>query len=94
MTQTATAIELAILPDTRTPELTHENGAIDGNHSEAHIPQSSAEDAPSYSIFRTSIIIAAIAGVTTTNSMTTGLLTVGLPKLAEDLNLPNHLLLW
>lgn len=43
---------------------------------------------------RAVIIIASLTGITFASSMSTGLLTVGLPVIADDLNLPENLLLW
>lgn len=43
---------------------------------------------------RTIAIIAILTGTTLVSSFSTGLLTVGLPRMARDLNLPANLLLW
>lgn len=43
---------------------------------------------------RTVTIIATLTGTTVVSSFSTGLLTVGLPRMALDLNLPPNLLLW
>lgn len=43
---------------------------------------------------RSIIVIAVLTLVLVLNSLTTGLLTVGLPRMAADLNLPDSLLLW
>lgn len=43
---------------------------------------------------RTVLVIATLTGVTLANSMSTGLLTVGLPRIAADLRLSEDLLLW
>ena len=43
---------------------------------------------------RTMTIIATLTGTTVVSSFSSGLLTVGLPKMAEDLGLPGNLLLW
>ncbi|CAG8236996.1 unnamed protein product [Penicillium salamii] len=40
------------------------------------------------------ILITTLSGITFVGSMSSGLLTVGLPTIAKDLNLPNNLLLW
>lgn len=40
------------------------------------------------------ILITTLSGITFVGSMSGGLLTVGLPTIAKDLNLPNNLLLW
>ena len=43
---------------------------------------------------RTVTVIATLTGITTVSSFSTGLLTVGLPRMALDLNLASNLLLW
>ena len=43
---------------------------------------------------RTITIIATLTGTTVVSSFSNGLLTVGLPRMAPDLNLPANLLLW
>ena len=43
---------------------------------------------------RSIIVIAALTGVNFLSSMSTGLLTVGLPRMAVDVKLPANLLLW
>jgi hypothetical protein len=43
---------------------------------------------------RSIIVIAALTGVSFLGSMSTGLLTVGLPRMAVDVKLPANLLLW
>ena len=43
---------------------------------------------------RTVVIIALLTGTTLVSSFSTGLLTVGLPSMAQDLDLPANLLLW
>lgn len=43
---------------------------------------------------RAIIVIASLAGVNFLSSLTNGLLTVGLPRMALDVALPQHLLLW
>lgn len=40
------------------------------------------------------IVITALSGITFVGSMSTGLLTIGLPTIARDLSLPDNLLLW
>lgn len=49
---------------------------------------------PSLSKLRSTLIIASLTGITFSSSMSHGLLTVGLPYIAVDLRLPDHLLLW
>ena len=43
---------------------------------------------------RAVVVIATLTGTTVVSSFSTGLLTVGLPRMAEDVNLPASLLLW
>ena len=43
---------------------------------------------------RSIIVIAALTGINFLSSMSTGLLTVGLPRMAADVKLPANLLLW
>jgi hypothetical protein len=43
---------------------------------------------------RSIIVIAALTGISFLSSMSTGLVTVGLPRMAADVKLPAHLLLW
>lgn len=43
---------------------------------------------------RTVVMIATLTGVNFLSSLSTGLLTVGLPQMASDVGLPAHLLLW
>lgn len=43
---------------------------------------------------RAVILIATLTGITFVGSMSGGLLTIGLPWIAADLNLPENLLLW
>ncbi|RYP41581.1 hypothetical protein DL767_000923 [Monosporascus sp. MG133] len=58
-------------------------------------PASNAAAArPEQSLWRASLIIGTLSGITLTSSMTTGLLTVALPTMASDLGLSDALLLW
>ncbi len=43
---------------------------------------------------KTVAVIGTISGITMVSSFSTGLLTVGLPRMAQDLNLASNLLLW
>ena len=43
---------------------------------------------------RTVALIGILTGVTIVSSFSTGLLTVGLPRMAPDLDMPSNLLLW
>ena len=46
------------------------------------------------SVARTAVVIATLTGTTVVSSFSNGLLTVGLPRMAKDVNLPANLLLW
>jgi hypothetical protein len=46
------------------------------------------------SIWRTVLIITTLAGLAFANSISVGLITIGLPVIATDLDLAQHLLLW
>ena len=43
---------------------------------------------------RTVVVIATLTGTTIVSSFSNGLLTVGLPRMAKDVNLAGNLLLW
>ena len=49
---------------------------------------------PPPSIGRTFLVIGTVTGVTTVSSMSAGILTVALPRMAKDLHLAESLLLW
>ena len=49
---------------------------------------------PKLSKLRTIMIIVSLTAVTFTSSMSTGLVTISIPRIARDLNLANHLILW
>ena len=51
-------------------------------------------DATNLSIARTVGTIATLTGVTVVSSFSNGLLIVGLPRIAKDVDLPTNLLLW
>ncbi|RYP53570.1 hypothetical protein DL769_010493 [Monosporascus sp. CRB-8-3] len=57
-------------------------------------PSGNAAARPEQSLWRASLIIGTLSGITLTSSMTTGLLTVALPTMATDLGLSDALLLW
>jgi hypothetical protein len=46
------------------------------------------------SLWRTALVIATLAGLAFANSMSIGLITIGLPVIAADLDLSESLLLW
>lgn len=43
---------------------------------------------------RTSIVIATLSAVSFLSSLSTGLLTIGLPRMAVDIGLPDYLIAW
>ena len=49
---------------------------------------------PSQSLWATTLLITTLCGVTFASSMTTGLLAVGLPSMARELNISAGLMLW
>ena len=57
-------------------------------------PPSLHDNAVSLSKWRTVVIISGLAGTTFASSMSFGILTVSLPRIAADLGLPDYLLLW
>lgn len=89
-------------------ELAGHNGAIvpkavlhlDGDQSSTQILNADAmteavNGAPiRISRSRATVIITILTGVSFLNTMGSGLLTVGLPRIASDLGLPENLLLW
>ena len=54
----------------------------------------SADPPPELSRSRAMLIIATVAGVSFLNTLGSGILTVGLPRIASDLNIASNLLLW
>ncbi|KAJ6171794.1 major facilitator superfamily domain-containing protein [Penicillium chermesinum] len=54
----------------------------------------SSTDTSNMSRTRATILVTTLTGLTFVGSMSTGLLTIGLPWIAADLNLPDSLLLW
>ena len=49
---------------------------------------------PQLSRLRTVMIVFSLTGVTFTSSLSTGLVTIGIPRIADDLHLADHLILW
>ena len=43
---------------------------------------------------RTAVVIATLTGTTVVSSFSNGLLTIALPRIAKDVNLPANVLLW
>lgn len=56
--------------------------------------QAISSDAMKISRGRAAVIIGLLFGTTIVGSFSTGLLTVGLPRMAEDLKLADNILLW
>lgn len=71
--------------ETRPPTLFSDNYGLDDSTHDAQNELSRA---------RAVILIATLTGITFVGSMSTGLMTVSLPSMAADLNLPANLLLW
>ncbi|KAL8779498.1 MAG: hypothetical protein Q9213_006910 [Squamulea squamosa] len=71
------------------PRLSAELILTEGN--QALIPE---QDFPDLSTSRSVIIISILTGIAAMTSMSTGILTVGLPVIAEDIGLSGSLLLW
>ena len=70
---------------------------LDEEKPQPHTSDSSNEVTPEILIlpkWRAVVITFAITAVTFTCSMSTGLITIGIPQIAVDLRLPNHLILW
>ena len=59
------------------------------SHEESSIPAAKVEQKGT-----TSLIIATITGVTMISSLLNGLVTISLPAMAKDLDIPQALLLW
>ena len=80
----------------------HAEGMIHGDSEKGPLPVSvSGENGteasskyPVLSAWRTTAIIFVLTAVNFTCSMSNGLVTIGIPHIAADTNLPNHLLLW
>jgi hypothetical protein len=49
---------------------------------------------PSLSRWKTFTIISTVTGITVLNSMQSGIVTVGLPTIGRDLQIPESLILW
>ena len=69
--------------------LSSERSLIQGDQSRL-----SEYDFPDLSTSRSAIIIAILTGIAAMTSMSTGILTVGLPVIANDIGLSGSLLLW
>ncbi|KAI1245072.1 hypothetical protein MGN70_011960 [Eutypa lata] len=75
-----------------------DRGTLNANESElletAEEPDMPGVARQEQSLWTSTLIIVTLSGLTLTSSMTTGLLTVGLPRMAADLSLSDSLLLW
>lgn len=75
-----------------------DRGTLNANESEmletAEEPDIPGVARQEQSLWTSTLIIVTLSGLTLTSSMTTGLLTVGLPRMATDLSLSDSLLLW
>jgi hypothetical protein len=67
---------------------------VDGLHPAAELLSNVEPEGTVLPRNRTFIAITALAGVNFLSSLTNGLVAVGLPRMAEDINLPDYLLVW
>lgn len=79
----------------------HTANAVNEKHDDVDVDVESSStrseskiDYPSLSKRRSAVVFLSLTGITTASSLTTGLLTVALPKMAEDLGLSQNILLW
>ncbi|KAK1998054.1 integral membrane protein [Colletotrichum falcatum] len=96
---TSTDIPLGSMASEKPTALTQATGLDSGTAStdEAAVTDSDEAVHPSdkdLSVTAAAIIMATLAGITLTSSLTTGFLVVALPKMAKDLAIPSGLLLW
>jgi hypothetical protein len=96
---TAKAISLAAFPAQNKTDNAFVDRSIDERHPHhANIQTLVRHEgtSPAVSLSRTAatILICTLAGITFVGSMSTGLLTIGLPRMANDLHLADNLLLW
>ena len=61
---------------------------------EAHLVEMESHTLDNVSLASALAVIVMLTGVTFVGSMSTGILTIGLPSITEDLSLPQSLLLW
>jgi MFS family permease len=80
--------EAALLPNGE--RVAASEGLTGGISAQASAPPTT----PPMSRVRASVVVATVAGVSFLNTLGSGLLTVGLPRIAADLNLASNLLLW
>ncbi len=57
-------------------------------------PTQQIAEGPKLSLGRTIVVIAMLTGINAVSNMTSGLLVVALPRMAEDLRLADSLILW
>ena len=95
---TAKAISSAAISAQNDTDNAFVDGSRDGTHPHHANMQRFVrhEGSPALSLSRAAatILICTLAGITFVGSMSTGLLTIGLPRMATDLHLPDNLLLW
>ena len=97
MAQTSTITLESLAPITSNRETSLSINAPDSQTVQSHQQQDEqpvADGRGDLSRGRTIAIIATLTGTTIVSSFSSGLLTVGLPKMAADLGLPANLLLW
>ena len=96
MSQTVTLVELDPLESNGPPIAFNRPSATSSNevHDISLVPQSVEPSADFLPKRRSIIVIATLAGVSFLNCVSAGFLTVGLPRIAVDVKLPEHLLLW
>lgn len=72
-------------------------GCLEGSHEPllSGSADYAAKEPPSrFSNIRSVLIVCGLVGIFFSNSMSNGLVVVGLPYIVSDLRVPNHLLLW
>jgi hypothetical protein len=88
-------VEPITLPSRPSPAVSNLNNR-EPFHEPIFIPvlRSGENTIPDISRWQTSVIIGTVATATLLNSLLRGLLVVGLPTMAKDLNLDSNLLFW
>ena len=82
MTQTQTAIELTTNPPTEETERSQPQSDV------VNLPNTALRKGP------TAVIFTSVTAVTGISSLLAGLVTVALPRMVHDLEIPTSLLLW
>ncbi|KAF5493916.1 putative MFS-type transporter [Colletotrichum fructicola] len=95
----STDIPLGSMASEKPTALTEATGVDSGTASTDEAAVTDSDEAvhssdQDLSITAAAIIMATLAGITLTSSLTTGFLVVALPKMAKDLAIPSGLLLW